>query len=142
MTRDEILNMEAGREMDALIAEKVMGIELRHISDYTVTFSYYENGEWMQYGGCKCCGHAARPKEYCFRAALHYSESVSAAFNVVEKLKTSFHTFSLEYSIEFPHWNCVIIVEYEDDSKWYSCNGDTAPLAICRAALLATMVTD
>ena len=28
MTRDEILNMEAGREMDALVAEEVMGIDL------------------------------------------------------------------------------------------------------------------
>jgi hypothetical protein len=101
MTRDEILNMPAGREMDVTIGYHVMDL-------------------------------GAPPGVY-----PEYSTDIAAAWEVVEKANVS----------------CIqqAIGDTPDELLWFACCGDastacdteafaeTAPLAICRAALLAVM---
>lgn len=126
MTRDEIEKMPAGREMDVLIAKHVMGL--------TVTSS-----EEMAY----------RRTEYGY-SDLHridarkYSEDISAAWLVVEKLAKEpcawyIHSINLTTGLRYnaDYWE-------ETDSPdgkiiSYNATAETAPLAICRAALMAVM---
>jgi hypothetical protein len=130
MTRDEILNMPAGREMDALVAEKVMIVEFtKHnykahdvLSNTIEERTYYSTS---------------------FAPLPHYSTDIAAAWQVVEKLMEMGDVF----------------IENWQDGEWFvacdplmnkprrnaaSCDGkktgkESAPLAICRAALLAVM---
>jgi len=116
MTRDEIMAMEAGREMDALVAEKVMGWELRTFKSNGVDF-------WHIPGTVRC--ELDAPK---------FSTDIGAAWEVVEKMIGEMWNLSLEYQSAV-YWcefgkTCV-----PGDGEI----ADTAPLAICRAALLAVM---
>jgi len=111
MTKDEILNMPAGREMDALIASIFFKDSYIHSVDST-------NG--LQ------------------RTFPFFSKDISAAWEVVEKLKKDGWSFTLtqhadplgDYVIEF--WRRDNFMEDYDTIR-----ENTAPLAICRAALLA-----
>jgi hypothetical protein len=161
MTRDEILNMPAGREMDALVAEKVMGWKdvIMGRDDYggePVPREYNPRPEYQD--------------EYViFKHVLNYSTDIAAAWQVVEKvdlmiipiavyssaaawdepkilpIKTwwaALRTFSdpsiflpiEEYDKEWKGW-----VNLIDQSITLDMVAETAPLAICRAALLAVM---
>lgn len=111
MNRDEILNMPAGREMDTLIVEKVMGLKVDYEFDEPHVPSLRDKyDEW---------GYLP-----------NYSTDILAAWEVVEELK-----------------GLKPILNYDPQSqKWYMrlnggsyCSADTAPLAICRVALLAVM---
>lgn len=111
MTRDEILNMPAGRELDALIAEKVMGLkvdyEFDEVLEPRVPFLVDKYDEW---------GYLP-----------NYSTDIAAAWQVVERFE-SHCTMNNVHGI----WEC-----YLPD---FAIGKDkTAPLAICRAALLAVM---
>lgn len=119
MNKDDILNMPAGREMDALIARNIIGLEESH-----------EPGWWWINGMMEECPD--------------YSTDIAAAWEVVEFLLNSGYAPNLVN---------------DDNGKWYlSFNGtqdldtvtfvtaftdvpelwcESAPLAICRAALLA-----
>ena len=123
MTREEILNMRAGREMDALIAEKVM----QHWVKRDVIM-------WQE--GIK------RKEEYSegFTTLAHYSTDIADAWTVVEKMKSKH--FRMYYkSAPFQKddneplgWTCSM-----SGFEFMPEHADTAPLAICRAALLAVM---
>lgn len=97
MTRDEILAMPAGREMDVLVG--------RHVMDLVGPPDLY----W------------------------EYSTDISAAWMVVEK----FPFCSLDF--DATTWRC----ELSDGDKIFIASSDlrnpSAPLAICRAALLSVM---
>jgi ABA sandwich protein len=115
MTNDEILNMPAGREMDALIAEKVMGHEVKR--DVVM---------WRE-------GNASlEPYSEGFTVLAHYSTDIGAAWEVVEKIQTGelrLHEHKLlrtYYLAEF----------HEPGGSTFMVRAETAPLAICRAALL------
>jgi len=131
MGRDEILNMPAGREMDALIAEKVMGLRV-HIKPerQKVDLGFYRRKieyrtiNWVYAGG------------YLLRS---YSTDISAAWDVVEKLKTIYHmSIWTDYYEDRNNYGCRFQLRGGGQSS-YPVISDAAPLAICRAALLATM---
>ena len=116
MTRDEILNMPAGRELDVLVANKVLGI-------VPTKWHPLEN-PWDEI--------PLRP----------YSTDIAAAWKVVERLHekgfyTGFYrngkgaTDKRGNFIE--NWGVDIgcVIELADQP--------TLPLAICRAALLAVL---
>lgn len=116
MNHDEILNMPAGREMDALIAKKVMG--LQKCGD-----SFVDGLYWLP------SGIPDYPPEY--------SSDMSAAWQVVESLRKRDYRIFLSYArnivtITLDHDN-----HHKDMDFWIEAK--TAPLAICRAALLAVM---
>jgi hypothetical protein len=142
MTPEEIERMPAGRELDALIAEKVMGFKWRTSkhSGYRYLFppGHRSNlftdsiGNEPLYGDWDDCVPA-------------YSTDIAAAWQVVEKLCADAHNFSFDSGAFGPgsDWQNKI-------DKWTVCFDDyttvevhsyapTMPLAICRAALLATL---
>lgn len=115
MTREEILNMPAGREMDVLIAEKLnlfLDIKESTQGDY-----FHED------------------KALYFRP---FSTDIAAAWEVVEKMIRDGHNFVASQSSEKgrrPHVIFTNAKDEEDRNEWQY--EDSFPLAICRAALLA-----
>lgn len=120
LNRDRILNMEPGREMDALVAEKIMG--------------------WTE---CSVDGQRSygKPPEFVDADPVvriyEYSTEISAAWGVFEELNGKFGV-SLGRAGDY----------YEPDRKWNTRIGknewveaETAPEAICKAALMAVMDT-
>jgi hypothetical protein len=116
--RDEIMAMVPGRELDALVAKKVMGWTFSNLIK-----SWYPPN--------------LRPENNAYGHKLrNYSTDIAAAWEVVEKMKdykiySDIHTAS----------NCYMVDGYseifEDEIEHVEC--ETAPHAICKAALLAVM---
>ena len=127
MTRDEIMKLEAGREMDKLVATKVMELEpcdkwqLYHVD--VIDGARYKLED-------KACNH---PTGKCYPEQMPpaYSTNIEAAWRVVEKLSNKF-SFAINNDMGYWYadfWNSAENMNPTED--------DTAPLAICRAALLA-----
>jgi len=126
MTRDEILAMEAGRELDALVAVEVM--------------------EWTRYPNKHGLTVMSRPGAMPHHAQIdqhpNFSTDIAATWEVVEYMGPI--PFSLRFQPAdawrtgdgevycHAHWTC-----WFEGSVW--AEAPTAPLAICRAALLAAM---
>lgn len=116
--------MEPGRELDALVAEKVMGLEITKIA----------NGHmWFRDG-------------VTLRSPIpHYSTDIAAAWLVVEKMSSDGWIHEITEHINDSQIKCAMFANrsghyesYErswDDEQW-AVSG-TAPHAICLAALKA-----
>ena len=115
MNKDEISNMPAGREMDALVAEYVMGWET--ISFESEIIPNHIVSGWND----------EKRKEIVRSCYWQPSEDISAAWDVLAKLNLT--DFCIEKVGE--HYCVNLTVE--------SACGETAPLAICRACLLAVV---
>lgn len=110
----KIDDMPAGRELDALVAEKVMDDPVdRQIVD--------------QHGF-----------EIILRRSRlvlpRYSTDISAAWKIVEHLRSRNMFVELSEMGINKDWSCSFDGE---DGKTVHAEGDTAPMAICMAALLA-----
>ena len=122
MNNDEILNMPAGREMDVLVAE---------LADWKKVPSADDPAGWcwlVPHGSTRASTTDSIPP---------FSSDISAAWQVVEKHP---HYFSLHRSNETGFapapwgdtlWRCRFYAPGKFEAK-----AETAPLAICRAALL------
>ena len=115
--------LEAGRELDALVAEKVMKCK-------TATKEW--NGVLHPFCCCDGSDHEQRCT-YVPGMLAYYSTDIAAAWEVVEKL------FTLNAFVEIGNdafqWTVMVIPRSRRD-----CNygyGETVHLAICRAALKA-----
>lgn len=114
MTREEILAMPAGRELDALVAEKVFGKNIQW------TFG----DEWTD----------SYPVDVDDVIVDHYSIDISASWELISNITD-----------KSERERCGPCVHVEHDGDWHARIGrvhamaNTAPLAICRAALLTTM---
>lgn len=115
MTRDEILNMPAGREMDALIAERVMGRDVLLGSDWYFPSPY-------GFGG-----HKSVP---------HYSTDIGNAWEVVDEMQAARNYWAYTGSLSS---YCYAMFAGHQSQHEYRAEADKMPLAICRAALLAVM---
>ena len=146
MTRDEILAMEAGRELDALVAEAMGWIWLRfkpaHDEDAEFVRKPYGPDTWEASLEHKRA-NGDEPLAHLWDCDLpHYSTDIAAAWEVVEYMGPI--PFSLRFQPAdawrtgdgevycHAHWTC-----WFEGSVW--AEAPTAPLAICRAALLAAM---
>lgn len=111
--------MKVGRELDGLIAEKVMGWTYKTFPD----------------GACPTVKHWHGPKDECLLP--RYSIDIAAAWQVVEEMNNR------EIGMELYRFNSEAMPKahecrfYEDSSGYWSASADTAPLAICLAALKA-----
>lgn len=122
MTHEDILAMKPGRELDALVAEKVMGLQ-----DFKKGTSGYK--EW----------------EYVYRSDLgdiqpipHYSTNISAAWEVVKKMALLKDVMNFRLRLccdDLPQYNC----SFTDPPGIAFVSADNAPEAICKAALLVVM---
>lgn len=121
LTREEIENMPAGREMDALVW---MSLNDQHPD---LSMCRFVDGEYQPNSGYPF-GHISPPR---------YSTGISAAWEVVEKLH-----LMVRPSILSGNWVAMKFERVYLSGKWEGvgeATADTAPLAICRAALLATL---
>jgi competence transcription factor ComK len=104
--------MKAGRELDALIAEKVMGWKRKTIK----LVNMVEEQDVL-----------IDPRLKTYSQPPHYSTNIADAWLVVEK----FPQIDICMSKVDDKWNCFI--EFAD----HMAIAETAPLAICLAALKA-----
>lgn len=122
MTRDEIMALPAGRELDALVFEHVIGHRkvFRH-SDGT-PLCLGTDGSWCEVNKCGINNAAGR-----------YSTDIRAAWEVVVEL------------MKGRKYGAFVADGYDAGAKWLagfgnnSATADNAPLAICRAALLSVI---
>jgi hypothetical protein len=138
MTRDEILNMPAGRELDSIIADCIFGIETvkpKSRTDYVEDIHARPKGSSAKWIDCE--------------VLKFYSSNMDAAWEVFEFVSKSSEETSLSRNavenISIGHdsdgWMCSIWW-FRDIQSSHAVEGiyaDTAPLAICRAALLAIL---
>lgn len=119
MTPEDIDRLEAGRELDMLVANMV----IEPLSSYP--------SPYHKQGSCP-----ARSCSRCESACPHYSTDIAAAWLVVEKMREGrWKHFRIEYWVD--SW--AVLQDYIPGvAAWgQSTRADTAPLAICRAALKA-----
>ena len=118
MTCDDILKMEAGDEINLLIAEKIFGDKVISHNPPMIWFGNPEdkkNGGFSSWCGC-------------------YSTNIESAWNVVDKLRPEWY---VEIFDEGDAWECHLMEHgKEEGGRVISVDAPTAPLAICRAALL------
>jgi len=110
MNKDEILNMPAGQDMDLLVAEQVLKLD---------------SVGW---------------NERFFHNHAKFSTDIRAAWEVVERVRASLNPCKF-YLIEDPKKgeNVRAVFDAIMEDAEYEAKADTAPLAICRAALLASV---
>jgi len=141
--------MKAGREMDALIAEKVMGWkDIRCDQGGNLPYGVPDDDFNSDVDEHKKHGNCGFPMEYHREPIPMYSHDISAAWEVVEKM-TSEGACPAIINDDNGHWamaldgmqNCVDGSETMDVATTFfapkSLWCDTVPLAICRAALKA-----
>ena len=130
--------MKAGRELDALIAEKVMGTP----KYWSVWFacSHYGN-----FNGLDQAQAYAEKIQGDFKAHVlpysdepNYSTSIEAAWEVVRKMGMVLIENSWEAFGQADEWN-VQFVGHDKEGKphWVSESAETVEIAICLAALKA-----
>lgn len=117
MTKEEILSLKAGKELNIKIAEAVMR---------------------KSYAQDETFGDMEIDSERVYNTLQPYSEDISAAWLVMEKMKgynprIAFDTHSQKWEAAFSlreaDFTCPVVL------------ADTAPEAICKAALLALLET-
>ena len=120
--------MTVGRELDVKVAESVMGYRnIRKSSD----------GEWRGKSDGIVGGYSKIPQ---------YSRDIEAAFWVVGRIRetlpiqrsTQTFSFQLDQSGIPGGWHCSFVInEFDWSHQAYVDEAETAPLAICLAALKA-----
>lgn len=116
MTRDEILKMGAGREMDALVAEKVMGWSVEEATGY-----WLDDEQYIAYS-----------------SPLDFSTSIDDAWKVVEKMQDIDLYILIADGYHHVGWHIELCNKFgETLANIRDC--ETVSLAICRAALLVVM---
>jgi hypothetical protein len=111
----------AGRELDALVAERVMGWTYKTFPDGVLPHVKHWHG----------------PNDECLLPC--YSISIAAAWQVVERLIEDGEAFccGLNYDTITEQWVFLMRQHGEVLNANYWPHADTAPLAICLAALRA-----
>ena len=135
MNQEEILNMPAGREIDLLIAEMLFSWQWFPANG----MMYFRPVEKFAYGAIK----DGESIEYMSNLPS-YSTDISSAFEVAEKLsdKWDFAIVNNQNFGKYPdlHYGFRLQAIGEDSHiKTIFALGETASLAICRAALLAVV---
>ena len=131
MTRDEILAMEAGGELDEIVATRMMGWQRQ--DETPEGRCCPKNGhDWISPDGERWRCHA------CGWSFPSYSTEIAPAWEVVEKLWTERWIWFKIHPSSDEGWQ----VNIEINNRSVPVIADTAPLAICRAALLAIMEVD
>jgi hypothetical protein len=127
MTIDEIEKMEAGREMDALIAVKIFGYRCYKTKN---PFDYFKKDDKIY----DMVETGTKDGFTSVENLAEYSSSITAAWLVVEKLHSTPEEYFELYYDGNNHEAWMAHVRYGNTST-----GITAPLAICRAALMTIL---
>lgn len=139
LTKDEILAMEPGREMDELIDKLILNgnnyrAKMLKWSRYLLKEfwddpnSYYD--EWHR-------SQEIGPWEYC---GPHYSTDISAAWEVVKQFDNMTFRRMREADRHIRHFAYIWLSDTDDTHVM--CKAETMPEAICKCALLAVLEGD
>lgn len=121
----DIENMQAGREMDALVAEKVM-VSTDPCSGPMDLVEPHNDGGYIP--ACKKCSYIGWDEPSHELVIPPYSVDISAAWQVVK-------VYDPEYNVKlYNHGDGWTFVIYKDATH-YEADALTPELAICRAAL-------
>lgn len=132
MTRDEIMSMEPGRELDCLVAEKVMGYK---VSFWSLHLAEDGSKEELIPNNLGDCALQVMYKDNIWQCIPSYSTDISAAWEVRQRIHDTIGgTKIISVCDDFPE-ECQIW----DGMKYISVRANTVPEAICKAALLAVM---
>lgn len=127
----DIDTMQAGRELDALVAEKVMGYLWWHRDGDNLLLEP-QSVAWQESLHLEP-GKIDAPQDICL-GMDNYSTDIAAAWLVVEKLHMTVHTPGASFACgEYKNYRDYA-AETQDGEL---TSAATAPLAICRAALKA-----
>lgn len=118
--------MNAGIELDVLIAEKIMGCKVSYPDLTDPSLSVFAK---VYNCGCNDSAHSFYG-EYSLKA---YSTDIAAAWEVLYKMKTSIQD---DLCLSFNEGEWLVYLEGNFGTKWLSYS-ETAPHAICLAALKA-----
>lgn len=119
--------MQAGRELDALIAEKVMGL----VWDEThCRICGWKLSATVEQGCVKDSCSLRPPPSRRADEPPHYSTDIAAAWQVVEKISSYSLTVIITNHMAAEGWNVEILGLEED----IGADATTAPEAICLAA--------
>lgn len=131
--------MKAGRELDALIAEKVMGWEVltdeleiakrEGTPDLVDPQRWHRRKVWFK-------GNEKMACEECGTLPA-YSTNITDAWEVVERLVSTPGPNGDHHSVQVDYSGDAVVVIDENEDWQVSAIADTAPLAICLAALKA-----
>lgn len=125
----DVNTLEAGRELDALIAERVMGIKLGRCS--TTELEITDGG--MICPSCEYCDILCTAREHDV-VVRHYSQYIGTAWEVVEKLGADGIEFwHLGREDSCPNWRAEFGRNHQPTLG--VAEASTPSLAICRAAL-------
>ena len=134
MTNVELLAMPAGRELDRIVAERVMELPAKSIrlcgTDECV--EVWTDNPFYADGIC----NRRDVQGVCDPPS--YSTDIAAAWKVVERMHECGHAIVLERWLDMPSknkWSALFIMENGHDTGQRVA--ESAPLAICRAALVA-----
>ena len=116
--------MEAGRELNALVAEKVMGWGIIHHNNGAVYATIPGSIEWYAI-------HWADGRDDDWSP----STDIAVAWLVLERVAESWLPCVMHDAIQW-------VVEFDSITGNHTAYADTAPLAICRAALMAVGVEE
>ena len=143
MTKEEILAMEAGKELDTLVAEKIMNHPMPDFIPEDA-LDLYLSGRAIHYDSwtCVCLYDEGDTPKW---VPDPYSTDISAAWQVVEKLTEEWtkgnKPISIDVSYDCGAYEAKIETWDEDKCDWnepiFSGAYDAAPEAICKAALIA-----
>ncbi len=139
--------MEAGRELDALIAEKVMEIasriswEILNADETASCYTIESKGQAERYlAGVLREFPNSWMKDYhvgTWKHYLSYSTDIAAAWQVVERMKKDWH-IGIMYNSDAGEWYCAM----ENRDHFIAEQAVTVSLAICLAALKVVEVKD
>jgi len=121
----------AGRELDALVAERVMGHPGRFVERVNINDRWWDRTTWLPW--------EEEPEKPHGGTAVgqmppRYSTDIETAWKVVERLRTDWRFLFQETPGR--KWRAMFS-SHRRQEAWFMDDADTAPLAICRAALKA-----
>lgn len=120
LTRDEIMSMQAGRELDALIAEHVMGLH------FDTDPEHPQDKIWMDANG----GYVCNAQMYYHQ----FSQDIRDAWRVVEKITAPPATYE-----EAERMSNTKFCNWFDHANLWALSASEAAFAICQAALMTTI---
>jgi hypothetical protein len=128
LTRESILAMEPGRELDLMVEKAFFELILTTPDDPLAICDPFD--VWDTTGTT----HNIR-----FYRVKDRSTSISAAWEVFEKIKDQGAWFEVAWNPRKQRYRTLIGANNVEGMSGVDTNSETAPLAICRAALLTTI---
>lgn len=125
MTRDEILNMEAGQKLDTLILEHVFGARWYNRNGRNFLLMAQDVEGWDGKPG------KVESKKPDYIGGFNWSVDIAKAWEVVKEMAKRGHCFNLSYDL--------IAWTASFGSGRVNTTKSNAAEEICRAALLATL---